>query len=60
MWHLPNVAGRSLEYFDMEANEKIVDGEERARLLRHSVSQDTMWHGAAQTIEVTGKKVVSS
>ena len=43
------MAGRSLEYFDMEANEKIVDGEERARLLRHSVSQDTMWHGAAQT-----------
>ena len=26
-----------------------MDGEERAALLRHSVSQHGMWHGAAQS-----------
>lgn len=43
-------SGRSLDYLDMSSNERLIDGDERATLLLHSVSQDRIWHGAAQTI----------
>lgn len=42
-------SGRSLDYLEMSSNGRLVDGAERARLLLHSVSQQLMWHGAAQT-----------
>ena len=43
-------SGRSLDYLELSAMEKgFVDGAERDELLVFSVSQDQMWHGAAQT-----------
>ena len=43
-------SGRSLDYLQMSSNGRLVDGEERAALLVHSVSQHRIWHGAAQNI----------
>jgi len=43
-------SGRSLDWLAMECEGRFVDGAERAALLICSVSQDRMWHGAAQTI----------
>ncbi|KAJ1489900.1 hypothetical protein T484DRAFT_1885101 [Baffinella frigidus] len=42
-------SARSLDYLEMAAEGRLVDGAERRSLLVHSVSQDAMWHGAAQT-----------
>lgn len=43
-------SGRSLDYLQMSSNGLILDGDERAACLVHRISQDAIWHGAAQTI----------
>ena len=42
-------SGRSLDYLDISTDGMFVDGEERKAALVYSVSQDGIWHGAAQT-----------
>lgn len=43
-------SGRSLDYLRMASDGRLVDGDERAALLLHSVPQDSVWHGCAQSI----------
>jgi len=42
-------SGRSLDYLQLSTAGSFLDGAAREAALLHSVSQDRMWHGAAQT-----------